>query len=151
MLNPWLLSGALLLVLAGCTVVAATTGSLARRAGAQNFATLLICLVLLLLAQGFARPSYSDAALVLALLGPAGTLVYARLLGPELPATTHRGRFTDLAAVLLTFAVVLPLCVAAGPGRAAAKLLVTGILLLVGNLVGSSALRRPARGVVVGG
>ncbi|WP_242433788.1 MrpF/PhaF family protein [Streptomyces sp. CB01580] len=59
--------------------------------GAQNFATLLICLVLLLLAQGFARPSYGDAALVLALLGPAGTLVHARLLGPELPAASHRG------------------------------------------------------------
>lgn len=149
-MNPWLLSGALLLVPAGCAVVAASTGCLARRAGAQNFATLLICLVLLLLAQGFARPSYGDAALVLALLGPAGTLVYARLLGPELPAPAHRGRFTDLAAILLTSAVVLPLCAAAGAGRAAAKILVTGALLLAGNLVGSSALRGPVRGAVAG-
>ncbi|MER5745011.1 monovalent cation/H+ antiporter complex subunit F [Streptomyces sp. NPDC002225] len=144
-MNLWLVLAAALLVVTGFTVIAATTGPLARGAGAQNFATLLICLVLLLLAQGFARPSYGDAALVLALLGPAGTLVYARLLGTELRGAA-RHRFAWLWTPALVAAVVLPLCAATGPGRAAAKLLVTGALLVVGNLVGTDALRRAGTG-----
>ncbi|MFJ9847379.1 monovalent cation/H+ antiporter complex subunit F [Kitasatospora sp. NPDC101155] len=36
--------------------------------------------VLLLLAQGFSRTSYTDLALDLAVLAPAGTLVFTRLL-----------------------------------------------------------------------
>ncbi|MFJ2895085.1 monovalent cation/H+ antiporter complex subunit F [Streptomyces sp. NPDC087218] len=149
-MNPWLLCASVLLVVTGFTVVAATTGSPARGAGAQNLATLLICLVLLLLAQGFARPSYGDAALVLALLGPAGTLVYARLLGAELRGAA-RHRFARLWTPALVAAVVLPLCAAAGPGRAAGKLLATGILLVVGNLVGTDALRRAGSGAVEDG
>ncbi|MER6012576.1 MrpF/PhaF family protein [Streptomyces bluensis] len=35
----------------------------------------------LLTAQGYARSSYTDLALVLAVIGPAGTLVFARFLG----------------------------------------------------------------------
>ncbi|MFF8712782.1 monovalent cation/H+ antiporter complex subunit F [Streptomyces sp. NPDC015184] len=149
-MNPWLLVASALLVLIGFTVVAAATGPLARGAGAQNLATLLICLVLLLLAQGFARPSYGDAALVLALLGPAGTLVYARLLGPELRGAAHH-RFVWLWTPALVAVVVLPLCAAAGPGRAAVKLLVTGVLLVGGNLVGTDALRRAGSGAAEDG
>lgn len=62
-----------------------STGPLRRRVVAQNQATLLVCLALLLLAQGFGRSSaYTDLALVLAVLGPVGTLVYARLLADDL-------------------------------------------------------------------
>lgn len=38
-------------------------------------------LVLLLLAQGYARTSYVDVALLLALLSFAGSMVFARFLG----------------------------------------------------------------------
>lgn len=38
-------------------------------------------LVLMLLAAGYGRPAYLDAAFVLALLSFAGSLVYARFLG----------------------------------------------------------------------
>ncbi|WP_392667517.1 MrpF/PhaF family protein [Streptomyces sp. LN785] len=141
-MNLWLLAAVVLLLGAvGPTVVAVATGPLRRRTEAQNLATLLVCLVLLLLSQGFSRPSYTDAALVLALLGPAGTLVYARLLGPELRGASPHARTADVCAVVVTAAVLVPLCVAAGPGRAAVKLLVTGVLLTAGNLVGSRALR----------
>ncbi|MGC5363473.1 monovalent cation/H+ antiporter complex subunit F [Streptomyces sp. DT24] len=141
-MNGWLVAAAVLLVGAvGPTVPAVATGPLRRRVGAQNHATALICLVLLLLAQGFARPSYVDTALVLSLLGPAGTLVYARLLGPDLKDDPPRGRIADRCSLVATVAVVLWLCVAAGPGRAAVKLLVTGALLVVGNQVASRALR----------
>ncbi|GAA4518980.1 hypothetical protein GCM10023191_093930 [Actinoallomurus oryzae] len=38
-------------------------------------------LVLMLLAAGYGRPAYLDAAFVMALLSFAGSLVYARFLG----------------------------------------------------------------------
>ena len=41
-------------------------------------------LVLALLAAGYGRPAYLDAALVVALLSFAGSLVYARFLGRTL-------------------------------------------------------------------
>jgi multicomponent Na+:H+ antiporter subunit F len=41
-------------------------------------------LVLMLLAAGYGRPSYLDAAFVVALLSFAGSLVYARFLGGTL-------------------------------------------------------------------
>jgi multicomponent Na+:H+ antiporter subunit F len=41
-------------------------------------------LVLLLLAAGYGRPAYLDAALMVALLSFAGSLVYARFLGRTL-------------------------------------------------------------------
>ncbi|HWM38345.1 MAG TPA: monovalent cation/H+ antiporter complex subunit F [Streptomyces sp.] len=100
---------------------------------AQNLAQLLAAFVLLLSAQGFNRPTYLDLALVLAVLAPAGTLVYARFLGGLPPARIVR--WTALAGVP---AAVVPLCVAAGPGRQTVKLLVIGALLLAGALVTSA-------------
>jgi multicomponent Na+:H+ antiporter subunit F len=44
----------------------------------------LVTLVLVLLAAAYARPAYLDAALVLALLSFAGSLVFARFLGRTL-------------------------------------------------------------------
>ncbi|WP_438270732.1 monovalent cation/H+ antiporter complex subunit F [Streptomyces platensis] len=79
---------------------------------AQNLATTLLSLVILLLAQGYGRPAYTDPALVLAVLGPAGTLLYVRLLADQLAAHPPRPR-SLLAVTALSYtavpAVVLPL------------------------------------------
>ncbi|MFH8345238.1 MrpF/PhaF family protein [Streptomyces sp. NPDC018045] len=154
-MNGWLLAAALLLAVGFApTVWGAASGPVRRRVMAQNLATLAGCLVMLLLAQGFARPSYVDLALVLAVLGPAGTLVYARLLADELAEPPGRDRIaraldramTPLAALSVPL-VVLPLCVATGPGRAMVKLLAIGALLVGGNIVSTRALSaRPATG-----
>ncbi|WP_225858669.1 MrpF/PhaF family protein [Streptomyces albicerus] len=118
------------------------TGPLRRRAVAQNLSTTLGCPVLLLLAQGYDRPSYVDVALVLALLGPIGTLVFARLLAEDLDEDPPRAQALTWAAAGFAAAVVLAVCVATEPGRAMVKLLVTGALLIGGNLVASRALAR---------
>ncbi|WP_079087130.1 monovalent cation/H+ antiporter complex subunit F [Streptomyces silvensis] len=141
-MNGWLAAaGVLLAGGVGPTVWGVATGPVRRRVVAQNTATLLVCLATLLLAQGYARPSYVDVALVLAVLGPVGTLVYARLLADDLRAEPPSGRAATWAAVALTPLVVVPMCVAAGPGRAALKLLFIGGLLVAGNVVAARALR----------
>ncbi|MEU3985543.1 monovalent cation/H+ antiporter complex subunit F [Streptomyces sp. NPDC026672] len=139
-MNPWLTT-AFVLLLAGAppTVRAVTTGPLRRRVTGQNTATLLFCLVLLLLAQGYGRPSYTDVALLLALLGPAGTLVFARLLADDLPTARRQMYVTIVLAAVLTAGVLVPLCLAAPPGRTTVKLLLTGALLVAGNLVAGLA------------
>jgi multisubunit Na+/H+ antiporter MnhF subunit len=142
-LNGWLLSAVVLLGLGGGPALwGAATGPVRRRVVAQNVATLLVCLVLMLLAQGYDRPSaYLDAALLLALLGPAGTLVYARLFAEELAADPPRGHLTDVVAVLASVAVVVALCAVTPPGRATVKIVLIGVLLVAGNQVSSRALR----------
>ncbi|MET9529209.1 monovalent cation/H+ antiporter complex subunit F [Streptomyces sp. NPDC006649] len=144
-MNGWLFAAAALLV---CGVAPAlwgvSTGPLRRRVVAQNQATLLVCLALLLLAQGFGRSfAYTDLALVLAVLGPVGTLVYARLLADDLADDPPHSSRTTWPAVAATVLVVLPLCVVTGPARATAKLLVIGALLIAGNVVASRALDDP--------
>ncbi|WP_314174583.1 monovalent cation/H+ antiporter complex subunit F [Streptomyces winkii] len=109
----------------------ATSGP-STRLVAQNLGQLLAALTLLLAAQGFRRPDYLDLALVLAVLAPAGTLVYGRFLGGLPPA-----RVVRWTALLGVPSAVVPLCAAAGPGRQAVKLLVIGALLLAGALVTS--------------
>ncbi|MET7517570.1 MrpF/PhaF family protein [Streptomyces sp. NPDC005480] len=142
-MNGWLVAAAALLALGVAPALwGASTGPVRRRVVAQNLATLLVCLVMLLLAQGYARTSYIDLALVLAVLGPAGTLVYARLLADELAAEPPTARVTRIMTGLAVAApalVVLPLCVATGPGRALVKLLVIGALLIAGNAVAGRA------------
>ncbi|MFK8909125.1 monovalent cation/H+ antiporter complex subunit F [Streptomyces sp. YS-3] len=139
-MNGWLWAAAGLLAVGfGPVVWGVATGPVGRRVVAQNFGTSAVCLVMLLLAQGYRRPSYTDLALVLALLGPVGTLVYARLLADELsPGPAHTGALTATAAVATT-AVVAAVCASTGPGRALVKLLVTGALLIAGNVVASRA------------
>jgi multisubunit Na+/H+ antiporter MnhF subunit len=141
--NGWLLTAAVVLALGVAPALwGATTGPLRRRAVAQNLATLLVCLVMLLLAQGYSRPSYLDLGLVLAVLGPAGTLVYARLLADEPaidPPTTRVTRTMTLLSVAAPPLVVLPLCVVTGPGRSLVKLLAIGALLTAGNTVSGRA------------
>lgn len=120
----------------------AATGPVRRRPAAQNLATTLVGLAILLLAQGWGRPAYMDPALVLAVLGPAGTLLYVRLLADELAADPPRPR-TLRAVTMLCYAAVLvvvpPLCAAAGPGRSLVKLLVIGALLMLGSGVAGRA------------
>ncbi|MFF2523290.1 MrpF/PhaF family protein [Streptomyces liangshanensis] len=141
-MNGWLLA-ALVLLLGGTgpAILGVATGPVRRRVVAQNTGTLTACLVLLLLAQGYGRSAYLDSALVLAVLGPAGTLIYARLFAEELIADPPRGHSGDLLAVVAATAVVIPLCAVTDPGRATVKLLVIGALLVAGNLISSRALR----------
>ncbi|GAA3836049.1 monovalent cation/H+ antiporter complex subunit F [Streptomyces phyllanthi] len=124
----------------GATVWGVATGPLRRRVVAQNLSSALACPGLLLLAQGYGRPAYVDLALVLALLGPVGTLVFARLLAEELAADPPASPWATWCAAGFAAVVVLVLCAATGPGRAMVKLLVTGALLTGGNLVASRAL-----------
>lgn len=84
-MNGWLLAAAV--TLGGgltATLWGVTTGPLGRRVVAQNLATAVACPGLLLLSEAYERPAYVDLALVLAVLGPVGTLVFARLLSDEL-------------------------------------------------------------------
>ncbi|WLW50019.1 monovalent cation/H+ antiporter complex subunit F [Streptomyces sp. YU58] len=140
-MNGWILAATVALGAgAAATLWGVATGPLRRRVVAQNLSTALACLVLLLLAQGYDRPSYVDLALVLALLGPVGTLVFARLLADDLAEDPPRGWGPAYAVAGAGAAVVTALCVATGPSRASAKLLVVGALLIGGNVVASRAL-----------
>ncbi|MFG2290397.1 monovalent cation/H+ antiporter complex subunit F [Streptomyces sp. NPDC048595] len=143
-MNGWTAAGTALL-LCGVTPAAygAASGPVGRRVPAQNLATTLLALVFLLLAQGFRRTAYVDTALVLCVLGPAGTLLYVRLLADRVAADPPRPRTlraTTGLNYLAVVAVVVPLCLAAGPGRAALKLLVIGALLALGSRVAGRAL-----------
>ncbi|MET9080152.1 MrpF/PhaF family protein [Streptomyces sp. NPDC004232] len=81
-MNAWLLATAVLLTLGMPPCVwAAGRGSAVERLAGLNLATTVVTSVLLLTAQGFGRSSFTDLGLVLAVLGPAGTLVFARFLG----------------------------------------------------------------------
>jgi multisubunit Na+/H+ antiporter MnhF subunit len=124
----------------GTAVWGVATGPLKRRVVAQNLSTSLACPCLLLLSQGYTRPSYVDLALVLALLGPVGTLVFARLLVDDLNEDPPKAWGITFAVAGFGAVVVLVLCAVTGPGRAMVKLLVIGALLISGNLVASRAL-----------
>jgi multisubunit Na+/H+ antiporter MnhF subunit len=139
--NGWILAAVVVLVAGvGLTLWGVATGPLRRRATAQNLSTALACPALLLLAQGYDRPAYVDLALVLAVLGPVGTLVFARLLADELADDPPHARGPTWTAAALGATVVVAVGVATGPGRGLVKLLVIGVLLVGGNLVASRAL-----------
>ncbi|MFB7909886.1 monovalent cation/H+ antiporter complex subunit F [Kitasatospora sp. NPDC056076] len=95
-MNAWLLASLVLmpLGLGPCVWVACRNGAPQRLAGA-NLATVMTAVLFLLLAQGFNRSSYADLALVLAVLGPAGTLVFTRLLAPGERARSRRAHHGD--------------------------------------------------------
>ncbi|MFF2364556.1 MrpF/PhaF family protein [Streptomyces sp. NPDC058122] len=144
-MNAWLVCAALLLVAGLLPVVWGTArGPLGHRAVAQNCGTSVVCLVLVLLAQGYRRPSYTDLALVLAVLGPVGTLVFARLLNGELGEAPRWARPATALTVAATVPIVIAACVATGPGRAAVKVVLIGVLLAVGNLIASRTLSAAA-------
>jgi multisubunit Na+/H+ antiporter MnhF subunit len=139
--NGWILTATIVLALGvGATVWGVATGPLRRRVVAQNLSSAVACPGLLLLSQGFARPAYVDLALLLALLGPVGTLVFARLLADDLAEDPPHAQGVTLAVAAYGAVVVLILCAVTGPGRAMVKLLVVGALLIGGNLVASRAL-----------
>ncbi|MEU8827571.1 monovalent cation/H+ antiporter complex subunit F [Streptomyces sp. NPDC048636] len=136
-MNGWTAAGTALLL---CGVApagwCAATGPFRRRVPAQNMTSTLLCLVFLLLAQGFRRTAYTDTALVLSVLGPAGTLLYVRLLADELadhPPRPYALRTVTALSYLAVPAVLLPLCLVTDPGRAMVKLLVIGALLVLGS------------------
>ncbi|MEU3573870.1 monovalent cation/H+ antiporter complex subunit F [Kitasatospora sp. NPDC036755] len=83
-MNAWLLAAAVLAVggIAPCLLLG-LSGATRRRLAGLNLAAVVTPVVLLLLAQGFGRPSYTDLALDLAVLAPAGTLVFTRFLAGE--------------------------------------------------------------------
>jgi multisubunit Na+/H+ antiporter MnhF subunit len=90
--NGWILTATLTL---GAGLAAAlwgvTTGPPRRRVVTQNLLAAVARPGPLLPAQAYDRRSYVDLALVLALLGPVGTLVFARLLAGEL--VPHQATF----------------------------------------------------------
>lgn len=147
-LNGWILAATVLLG-AGLTAVlwGVTSGPLTRRMTAQNLTTSVACPSLLLLAQGYGRTSYVDLALLLALLGPVGTLVFARLLAADLTGLPPGARTLTRAAAAVGAAVVIAVCAVAPPGRELVKILVTGVLLIAGNLIASRAMSGGFRSV----
>ncbi len=80
-MNAWLLASAVLLTagLPACLWVVLRASPQERVAG-LNLAATFVCVLMLLLAQGYGREDYQDLALVLAVVGPAGTLVFTRFL-----------------------------------------------------------------------
>ncbi|MFE1878208.1 MrpF/PhaF family protein [Streptomyces diastatochromogenes] len=147
-MNGWILAATVELGGAGAAALwGVATGPLSRRVVAQNLATSAVCPALLLLAQGYGRPSYVDLALLMALLGPVGTLVFARLLADDLADDRPSAWGPTWAAAGLSAAVVVAVCVATGPNRAMVKLLVIGALLIGGNVIASRALAGGFRGV----
>ncbi|MBL1084458.1 MrpF/PhaF family protein [Streptomyces actinomycinicus] len=140
-MNGWILAATVGLGGGGAAALwGVTTGSPGRRVIAQNLTTSAVCPALLLLSQGYGRPAYVDLALLMALLGPVGTLVFARLLADDLADERPSAWGLTWAAAGLAAAVVIALCVAGGPGRAMVKLLVIGALLIGGNVIASRAL-----------
>ncbi|MEU3502369.1 MrpF/PhaF family protein [Streptomyces hundungensis] len=140
-MNGWLVAATLLLAGGlGPVVWGVASGPLERRVLAQNVGTSVVCLVLLLLAQAYTRTSYVDLALVLAVLGPAGTLVYARLLAEDLEGAPRHANALTVVVASLAAVVVVAMCLATGAGRATVKLVLIGALLVAGNVVASRAL-----------
>ncbi len=79
-MNAWLLAAlALLVTLVPCAIVA-WRGHPVDQLVALETAGGIETLMFLLLAEGFRRPAFFDAALTLALLSFAGALVFARFL-----------------------------------------------------------------------
>jgi multisubunit Na+/H+ antiporter MnhF subunit len=89
--NAWL--AAALVLLAGAAplcVVGVASGRPVRRLAALTLLSTVVGAVLLVLPQGYDRPSYQDMALVLGVLAPAGTLVFTRFAaGPDRPPDGH--------------------------------------------------------------
>ncbi|WP_191876743.1 monovalent cation/H+ antiporter complex subunit F [Streptomyces filipinensis] len=147
-MNGWILAATVCLGGGGAAALwGVTTGPPARRVVAQNMTTSALCPALLLLSQGYGRPAYVDLALLLALLGPVGTLVFARLLGDDLEGGRPSAWGLTWTAAGLSAVVVAAVCAATGPGRAMVKLLVVGALLIAGNVIASRALSGGFRGV----
>ncbi|NGN68852.1 hypothetical protein G5C51_33785 [Streptomyces sp. A7024] len=83
-MNPWLLTAAALISAdVPAALWSACQGAAERRLPALSLFGTLTAVLMLLVAQGTGRSSYVDLALVQALLGPVGVLVFARGLVRE--------------------------------------------------------------------
>lgn len=80
--NAWLVAAGVLLVLAlpPVLLVCGRGAPVDRLAGLVMTGN-LVTVLLLVAARGLGRAAYTDLGLVLAVLGPAGVLVFARFLG----------------------------------------------------------------------
>ena len=79
-MNPWLLAGTVLLIgLVPCLVVAARAPA-ADGIAALQLAGVVVALTILLLAVGFDRSIYADAAILIALLSFAGGMAFVRFV-----------------------------------------------------------------------
>ncbi|RKT07950.1 multisubunit Na+/H+ antiporter MnhF subunit [Streptomyces sp. 3211.6] len=94
--NVWLGAAAVLLVLglppglaAGCR------GTPPQRLAGLALTGTTATVVLLLAARGFGRSGYEDLGLVLAVLGPVGVLVFARVLGRPQRSPARPGKEGD--------------------------------------------------------
>jgi multisubunit Na+/H+ antiporter MnhF subunit len=78
--NPWLLAATVLLLgLVACMLVAARGGRLDALVAAQ-MAAVVVAMAILLMAVGFDRALYADAAVLIALLSFAGGMAFVRFL-----------------------------------------------------------------------
>lgn len=144
--DGWLVAALVPIALLAPVLWRVATGRPRDRLIALNLAQLLTALALLLASQGFVRPSYLDMALLLAVLAPAGTLVFARFVG-GVPAAPYVRRIACVAVPV----TVLPLCAASGVSRQTVELLVVGALLVAGSVVTSSGSQESAEADVAAG
>ncbi|MGI9103210.1 MAG: monovalent cation/H+ antiporter complex subunit F [Terriglobales bacterium] len=79
-MNVWLLAAAVLLFTLVPCGIAAFRGTPVERLVGLEMADIMVCLLLILLAQGMNRPGLYDLALALSLLAFGGGLVFARFL-----------------------------------------------------------------------
>lgn len=79
-MSPWLFaSGVTMLALVPCAATALRRDAMRRLVGLE-MTSVVVSLLMMLLAQGFARSFFFDLALALALLSLGGGLVFARFL-----------------------------------------------------------------------
>lgn len=97
-MNAW--TWAAVVLLAGAAPVclwAAARGSAVHRLAGLSLLSTVTGAVFLVLPQGYSRPAYQDLALVLAVLSPAGTLVFTRFVAgpPQGPVRPRTGTGAD--------------------------------------------------------
>ncbi|BBA95548.1 hypothetical protein RVR_448 [Actinacidiphila reveromycinica] len=92
-MNAWTLAALVLLAGAGPACLwGAAAGSAVRRLLALSLLSTVVGAVFLVLPQGYGRSSYQDLALVLAVLSPAGTLVFTRFVVAERSGAVEQER-----------------------------------------------------------
>lgn len=94
-MNAWIVAACVLLPAGmGPCLWRACRGEAAQRLAGMSLASVVAVAVFLLAARGLHRTSYVDVALVLAVLAPAGTLVFARCLAGGTGSTPSEWRRT---------------------------------------------------------
>jgi multisubunit Na+/H+ antiporter MnhF subunit len=83
-MNPWLVAAAVLVVALAGPLFACVRGSIMDAVVALEMAGMVATVVMMLLAEGYHRPSFMDLAVVLAVMSFIGSLAFARLIGRRL-------------------------------------------------------------------